>query len=402
MAFIDLFLKRRPQLQGTPVASRRAMTYQPRFEVLESRELLAVAAPSVQLAALSHTQVKLTWTNVANEFGYRVFRWDGAKAVLVSQVAANVVTFTANNLQPNQTQWFSVEAFDNASTARSGWATIMTPPHPLTLPTNLRVGNATPSQLSLSWTDATGETGYRVFGWDGVRAVRLATLGANVTSYVVPNLAAGSTYYFYVQSFNATNTKSTDWVTGQTTAVSISAPTNLRVNTPTASSLKLLWNDATGETGYRVYRWNGVTGVAPVVVATLSANVTGYQAAGLLPGKTYWFYVQAFNATNSANSAWAQGLTSAALPLQAPTQLTVQANGSSSVRLTWTEPARAVGYRVFVWTDNYWKAVSTIAAGTHQATVNDLESYHTHWFMIEAFTDNFAEVSYSSAVFINL
>ena len=139
-----------------------------------------------------------------------------------------------------------------------------------------------------------------------------------------------------------------------------------------------------------------------MLIATLGANVTGYQATGLVPGKAYWFYVQSFNGTSSANSAWAEAVTLVAVPLQAPTQLTAQAMGTDSVKLTWQEPARAVGYRVFVWSGAVWQLASTVPAGTHQATVSGLSSFVTQWFMVEAYTDNFAEVAYSSAVFVNL
>jgi Fibronectin type III domain len=173
----------------------------------------------------------------------------------------------------------------------------------------------------------------------------------------------------------------------------------LKATPLSASTIGLSWTDAVGETGYRVFRWDGNSLNAPVLCTTLAANVTGYQAIGLLPGKAYWFYVQAFNATNVANSVWATATTFAALPLQPPTSLTVQVTGPQSVLLSWLEPARAVGYRVFVWTGTFWSLSSTVAAGTHQATISGLMPGMTQWFMVQSFTANFAEVAYSNAVF---
>ena len=72
------------------------------------------------------------------------------------------------------------------------------------------------------------------------------------------------------------------------------------------------------------------------------------------------------------------------------------------MKLTWQEPARAVGYRVFVWAGTYWAQYTTVPAGTHEVTVNGLGTFQTQWFMVQAFTANFAEVSYSSAVFVNM
>ena len=129
---------------------------------------------------------------------------------------------------------------------------------------------------------------------------------------------------------------------------------------------------------------------------------TGLSPIGLLPGKTYSFYVQAFNATNFANSIWVSAATPVALPLQAPTQLLIQITGPNSVNLSWTEPVRAVGYRVAQWMGTYWSLLATVPAGTHKIPINGLASNRTHWFMVQSFTANDAETAYSSADFVNL
>ena len=131
MSLMDLSLRRR---------LARSENKRPHVEVLETRECMSVAAPTgLTLTALAPTQVKLQWNDVAGELGYRVFRWTGTQSVLVTQLGVNFRTFTATGLQPNQTQWFTVEAFDSTTTARGAWASINTPPHAITVPTNLRV-----------------------------------------------------------------------------------------------------------------------------------------------------------------------------------------------------------------------------------------------------------------------
>jgi len=394
MSLIDLNWKR---------GSHRSQNKRPNIEVLESREVMSVAAPTgLTLTALSPTQVKLTWNDVVGESGYRVFRWDGTKTILLTQLAANTKTFTATGLQPNTTQWFTVESFDLSTSARAAWVSINTPPNAITAPTNLRVVATTQTTATLQWNFANGATGYRIYGWDGARPVLISTVSMSTNSFQLTGLEPGGTYYFYVQSFNATNFASIDWVTAVTSATSITAPTNLKATTLSASTIALSWNDSVGETGYRIFRWDGNSANAPVMIATLAANVTGYQATGLLPGKAYWFYVQAFNATNSANSTWANAVTTAAAPLAAPTNLTAVVVDQNSVQLTWQEPARAVGYRVFVWAGTYWSLAATVPAGTHQVTVTNLGIFQTQWFMVQAYTANFAEVSYSSAVSVNM
>ncbi len=396
MSLIDLFLKRQSKLAG-------AHHFQPRVELLEERQCLSVAAPTgVTLTALAPRQVKVTWDLAAGVGNYRVFHWENNQAVLVNTVAGTVRTLTATQLQPNQVHWFAVEATDAGSSARSAWVSIKTPADAITAPSNVRVSSITQTTVSLGWTNATGATGYRIYGWDGVRSLELGTTTPANPAFVVRNLTAGVTYYFYVQAFNATNSASSAWVSATTSSYGIVSPSNVKTTVVGASTIALSWNDVANETGYRVFRWNGVSGVTPSVIATLSANTTGYQATGLLPGKTYWFYVQAFNSVNFANSVWVTGVTQPALPLQPPTALDVDITGPNSVALSWTGSARATGYSVFVWMGTYWAKAATVPAGTTSVPINGLASYRMHWFIVQAFTDAFAEVATSSTVFVSL
>ena len=400
MALIDLVLKRRAQSFG----SRQPFTVcQPRFELLEVRECMSVTAPTgLHLTAVSSTQVKITWNNVASASGYIVYRWDGTQAVFLAQISKGGLSFTTGGLLPNQTQWFAVTAFDNATTAQSAWQSITTLPDAITVPTKLTATATSLTSVTLGWTPATGETGYRIFGWNGTTAVQVGTATASQTAFVASNLTAGTTYYFYLQAFNNTNSASTDWVTVTTPANSVSSPSNLKTKVLGPSTIQLNWTDSTGETGYKVYQWNGNSAVTPVVIATLAANVTSYQAIGLVPGGTYWFYVQAYSGINVANSIWVNATTTAAVPLQAPTNIGVQIAGTGSVIVSWTNVSRAVGYRVFVWANNTWTLAASVASNAHQATVTGLGTNQTQWFMVESYTDNFAEFAFSGMTFINL
>ncbi|MBI1831416.1 MAG: fibronectin type III domain-containing protein [Planctomycetes bacterium] len=392
MSLIEIILPRRQNRRG----------FQPAFEVLEERQCLSVAAPTLQLAAVAPTQVKLTWTNVANESGYRVFRWTGSQALLVSIVAKDVTTVTVGPLQPNQVQWFVVEAFDLSTSARSAWVSIQTPADAITAPTNFQVTGVTQTQISLAWKNAAGATGYRVYGWSGTQAVLLGSTTPTVPSFNATSLKPGVTYYFYVQAFNATNTASTDWISGTTNSAGITSPTNVKATPINASTIGLSWTDVASETGYRIFRWDGNNATTPIAIATLAVNTTGYQAIGLLPGKSYWFYVQAYNATNFANSAWVTAQTPAALPLQPPTQVQVALVTPTSVLVSWVEPARAVGYKVAIWTGSFWSVAATVAAGSNKAQITGLQQGRTYYFMVQSLTDNNAETALSSVVAINL
>jgi Fibronectin type III domain len=399
MSLIDIMLQRRSR-SGSPT---NTVTCRPQVELLEERQCLSVAAPTgLHLSALSSTQVKLTWNDVAHETGFRIYQWDGTQTLLLKTVAKGVTTFTASNLKPDMTQMFRVEAFDLTTSAKSAWASIVTPADPITVPTNVRISNITQTSMTVQWNNASGATSYNVFGWDGTRSFLIGSTTRAVPAFVVSGLAPGITYFFYVQSVNNTNSANSDWVSATTISPNLTAPGQVKAQVLGASTIALSWNNVVNAAGYRIYIWNGVSSTTPAVVTVLAPNTTGFQVTGLLPGEKYWFYVQAFNGSHVANSPWVTATTIAAVPLQPPTQLTVGITGPNSVMLTWVEPARAVAYRVFVWTGVSWTQVLTEPAGTHQVPITGLASGQTQWFFVEAYTDNFAEISYSSAVFANL
>lgn len=401
MSFVNWFSGRRPRRRSAPATP--FSSYMPTAEMLEDRQCLSVAAPTgLHLTALSPTQVQLTWKDVAGESGFHIEEWNGTKTVQVGAVGQHVTTFTAAGLTPNMVQWFAVQSFDSSTSAQGAWASITTPADAITAPTNLKASNVTLTQATLTWNATAGQTGYKIFEWNGSLAVQVGSVGATVTSFKVTNLTPGTANYFYVQSFNATNYASSAWLAVTTLSPLLTSPGNLQASALDSATIQLSWTNSTNATGYNVYAWNGVATSNPVVIGTLAANTTGYQATDLQPGQTYWFYVQAFNQATTANSAWVDATTVSAAPLKAPSQVTATVTAPGSVTVSWVEPARAVGYNVFVWGGYSWILAGTVSAGTHQMPITGLASNQTVWFMVESFTANDAELAYSNAVFANL
>jgi hypothetical protein len=72
-------------------------------------------------------------------------------------------------------------------------------------PTQLTARTISRSQINLSWTDnATDETGYKIYrSTDGKSFSKIATLGANATSYSSTGLSHDKTYYYRVRAYNS-------------------------------------------------------------------------------------------------------------------------------------------------------------------------------------------------------
>jgi len=171
-----------------------------------------------------------------------------------------------------------------------------------TAPTNLAVSNVGTTTATLTWgasTDNIAVTGYEVY--NGVNVI--ATVPANQTSANLTNLLAGTTYNLAVKAFDASGNRSplSNSVQFTTTKLPVDVtpptnPTGLHVmGTPTSTSVTLMWNastDDSGIAGYRIYNGN-------TVIATVTGTATEKVVTGLSPNTQYTFTVRAYDPSNN-------------------------------------------------------------------------------------------------------
>ena len=353
-------------------------------EALEDRQCLSVvAAVGVQASAIAPTQVQVTWDDQPTEAGYNVLEWDGTQQTQLAALPADTTTYTANNQLPGHKVWFSVQAIDgNGGNAQSDWQAVVLPAEPITAPTSVQATATSSTQVALTWSGATGATSYQVFEWDGSKGVQIANLSA--TSLPVSGLSPATTYYFYIQASNDSNAAVTDWVSVETPAAPLTAPSRFTLAAASATEIDLSWGTSAGATGYNVYRW--ISGKA-VEIASLGADATHYAVTKLKPATSYWFYVQAVNQGNYADTDWKMASTPLKAPLVAP-HLSARAAGSTRAALSWTASAQAAGYRVYEYSGTHWTLVKTVSTTTLRATVTGLKPGTTTWFLVQAYTAN--------------
>ena len=101
----------------------------------------------------------------------------------------------------------------NAFKAVSGASTTMSPPSSLTATA------VSSSQINLSWTDNSTETGFRIERSSSSSGpyTQIATAGTNVTTYSNSGLSASTTYYYRVRAYNANGNSASSSVASATT-----------------------------------------------------------------------------------------------------------------------------------------------------------------------------------------
>jgi len=191
-------------------------------------------------------------------------------------------------------------------------------------PTNLvatLTGNGNNRRAILTWTDnSINETGFTI-----ERATDSAFTGGLTTFAVNPNVTTFSntigntnqTYYYRVFASNTVGDTLTPGFPTQTVNSDFSntagvnlppvAPSNVQATAfqfnNNSDRVTVTWTDnSNNETGFRIQRATDTAFTVGLTTSTVNANVTTFTSGNLPRGATYYFRVQAYNA--SGVSAW--------------------------------------------------------------------------------------------------
>lgn len=193
------------------------------------------------------------------------------------------------------------------------------PPTAPDAPTITGFSSIAQTSMLISWLDnADNEDEYRVYRntTNSKPGTPLVTLAANSTNYPASGLTCGTTYYWWIEAYNATGTADdTDSQATSNCLTPPAAPTNLVFSNIDEDAMDLGWTDnATDEDGYRIYR--DLTSTKPgTPLTTLSADASSYPATGLTCNTTYHWWVEAYNAAGSSDVTDSQA-TNACAPTQ--------------------------------------------------------------------------------------
>jgi hypothetical protein len=273
----------------------------------------ALSAPDpLSVSGKTSTSVSLSWTNVSGEDGYSIERSkDNITFTEVGTTATDVTTFTDSGLSDGLRYFYRVRATVGSGAAR----TFSTPSAVVNAVTragavsNLRIVSYTTSNLVLDWTDASGETGYRIErSLNGTTWATAGSVGKNVPMYSNTGLGTGTQYYYRVVTLDASGDAATSNVA--TTFTRLASPTGLAFDSILFGSMTFHWSAVTNATNYTIERSTD----GGSTYTTLASNVTAttYTDSGLTSLQEYYYRVTA------ANSYTISGTPSTAIHAIAP------------------------------------------------------------------------------------
>lgn len=310
---------------------------------------LVPEVPTGLASSAGDTIVTLTWTVQAGAAGYNVYRstTSGTPGLKLNPNALTGSSYADSAVQNGTTYYYSVTATNTAGESGATNQISATPQMSIAgAPTGLSAaaGNA---QVVVSWTLASGATGYNVYrsNSSGTQGSKLNLIAITGSSYTDSTAVNGTTYYYNVTALNAAGESGLSSQTSATPQVPVAgAPVGLSASAGNAQ-VGLTWTSTTGATGYNVYR------------STSSGTQGGRLNAAVLTGTTYTdrtalnetTYYYSVSATNAGGESGASNQASARPQVPAPTTptgLSAVAN-DGAVTLSWSGSNGASQYNVY-------------------------------------------------------
>ncbi|WP_233261389.1 glycoside hydrolase family 6 protein [Vitiosangium sp. GDMCC 1.1324] len=164
--------------------------------------------PPTGLTAIpGNQQVALSWAASLGATSYTVKRGTASSGPFTTVTTVTGTTYTNTGLTNGTTYYFVVSATNsNGESANTSAVSAIPAEQVLPAPTSLLATATSSSQINLSWTGATGATGYNIYratssNVETTAANRVGT--STTTSFTHTGLTPNTTYYFKVTAFNA-------------------------------------------------------------------------------------------------------------------------------------------------------------------------------------------------------
>jgi titin len=333
-------------------------------------------ATTLTATATSTTAIRLNWTNVLGETGYKVERSaDGTNWTTLTTTGADVLTYTNTGLTTDTPYYYRVTAFNASGNAAA--SAVRTTRTLMAAPSGLAASAPSATQVNLTWNDSTGETGYMVERSlnGGVTWTALAAVGANVTSYSNTGLVGGYGYAYRVRAQNAGG-----YSDAGTSATALTRPATAALAAAAASptQMNLLWTNVAGETGYRVER--SADGTNWSLLTNAAVNVVSSYQTGLTADTLYYYRVTPYNASGDGATTTVSRRT----VLASPTGVAVTAVNPTTATVTWNNVTGETGYRIERWSGRSWAAVAVVAANVTTYTNTGLVKGTQYYFRVRA------------------
>ena len=159
----------------------------------------ALPLPTLNPPVVSGSSVELSWTPVEGASGYNVYRLLSADGTHMLESKTDLTKYTVTGLACGTTFSFFVTAYNGNG---EGWGYSNAISVTMGLCSPVLTYTATQTSITLSWDQISGATGYKVYRLINSFGTHMELGATTETSFEVESLACGTTFSFFVTSYN--------------------------------------------------------------------------------------------------------------------------------------------------------------------------------------------------------
>lgn len=151
---------------------------------------------------------KLTWTAVTGATGYAIYRSASSTSGFTGVATATSASYTNSGLTTGTTYYYQIKAYTTVGTTKiysAATSAVYAKPI-LATPTGLKAVSAGYNSSKLTWTAATGATGYAIYRSTSSISGFTSVATATSASYTNTGLTTGTTYYYQVKAYTTVGT----------------------------------------------------------------------------------------------------------------------------------------------------------------------------------------------------
>ena len=343
--------------------------------------------PSV--TAINSTAIDISWNMVSGATYYEI--WQNG-----TRIGSDITSLAAKDIEliPNTLYSYSIKACNTSGcSALSVVASARTPATDPAIPSTPLAPTVTAinsTAIDISWNMVSGATYYEIWQ-DG------AIIGRDITSLAATDieLIPNTLYSYSIKACNASGCSALSVVASARTPATESVipdpksvpatPGKPVVTAVSTTSLNISW-DTVAEA--RIYKVTQVIPLPTRALDLINAPQTERITTSLSPDTTYGYTVQACNADAingcSVPSTPVYGTTHPKAPTSSPSGLTVAAQSSTSLRISWEGVAKATHYEIFNATEQPQMLIANISAPLTSHIATGLQSLTVYTYFVRA------------------
>lgn len=359
----------------------------------------SVDRPIAAAAGQSPNTIKIDWGPIAHAGGYQLaYSYNNAAFVILATLPPDITTYTQDGLPPEKTVFYKVLAQgDDSAYSNSPFSAVVSgtsfPLPPLEEP-DMHVSATTRTSITLAWNLVDNASGYQIdYSYDGNIWNTLVVTSETTTSYVHSGLLPGTAITYRIRAVGDgtdwSNSSSSTAVVTTTQAAALLAATTVSVDTKTANSVSISWDDVNDESGYEVQYSNDNVSFQPV--DTMKADVTDFVHTNLSSNTKFYYKVRAIgdgiNFLNAPFSAVVSTTTNSIPILAKPVPNAVSA-GPTQINTTWGAITNATAYLLQFSPDNKnWTLIDEVQPNVLTYPLSGLEPSTKYYIRVQAVGD---------------